>query len=64
VKVLCIVGGEKKPSMGYIYEATVLRKLLPKALGIKKRIRKWHLSLLMQGGNANFINLCMQLDIS
>lgn len=64
VTVLRLVDGEKKPSMGYIYEAMDRAKeSIEKTFNYDERKYEKCLKSLMQGGRINFINLCMQRDI-
>ena len=62
VKVLRLVDSEKKPAMGYIYEAKEKTKeAIIKSFEYNERSIRKSLKLLTMGGLANFITPCMQL---
>ncbi|KAH1189907.1 hypothetical protein GmHk_20G057585 [Glycine max] len=65
VKVLRLVDSEKKPAMGYIYEAKEKTKeAIIKSFEYNERSIRKSLKLLTMGGLANFITPCMQLVVN
>ena len=61
VKVLQLVDNERKPTMGYIYEARIDVKRLSKSHLTRMRISTRRSSLsLIRDGNVNSIVPCMQ----
>ena len=65
VRVLRLVDGERKPAMGYIYEAMIgLKKQLPGLSMIMKRDTRISSKSSIRDGRFSFIALCMQLGIT